>query len=93
MRHPDIEYMVVMERRREELAAAAQSRLVKEALEAERLNNGPKKVSLLYRAAQGLALLAGRGLYWFGERIRVWGCRLQYRYALNGMQAEPAPCE
>jgi hypothetical protein len=92
--NPEFEYMVVMERRRDELAAAENSRLVKQALNAERERTGlTVHVSLLSRIAQELVLLFGRGLYWFGERIQVWGCRLQYRFAMSEMRGEPAPCK
>ena len=94
MRHPDFDYMMMMERRREDLAAAEQSRLVKEALEAERQNRGEAlRVSLLSRVVQSLVLGFGRALYWFGERIQVWGCKLQYRFAVAEMRGEPAPCK
>lgn len=93
MRHPDFDYMVVMEQRRDQLAEAEQSRLVKQALDAQHEERGEPAVSLVGRAALGLVLLLGRGMYWFGERIQILGCRLQYRYAMTEMQGEPAPCK
>ena len=94
MRHPDFEYRLIMERQREILAEIEHSRLVKKGLEAERQNRGgAPSVSLLSRVAQGLVLGFGRALYWFGERIQVLGCRLQYRFAVAELQSEPAPCK
>ena len=93
MRHPDFEFMMMRERQRDDLAAAEQSRLVKAALDAQRANRPAPTPSLLSRVAQGLVLGFGRALYWFGERIQVWGCRLQYRFAMAELQREPAPCK
>ncbi len=93
MRNPDFDYMMMQQQHREDLAAAAQSRLIKAALEAERADRPAPMPSLLSRIAQGLVLGFGRALYWFGERIQVWGCRLQYRFAVAEMRSEPAPCK
>ncbi len=93
MRNPDFDYLMMKERQREALAAAENWRLVKQALEAERANRPAPTPSLVSRVVQGLVLGFGRALYWFGERIQVWGCQLQYRFAVAEMQSEPAPCK
>lgn len=87
MNHPDIDYLIVMERRRDELLAAAQSRLVKEAL----------AVSPVKRARQPfhvsrLILAIAHGLSFLGERLLSWSCRLEGRYQALAGNEGPSPC-
>ena len=91
MNHPEIDFMVMQVRRRDELAAAEHSRLVKIALEA---HNEKRALSSGYRPGMifRLALnLVGQVLYQLGLRIESWGCQLQVRYATSGGRA--APCD
>lgn len=92
MNHPDIDYMLVMARRRDELAEAAQSRLFAQARAALRENAGEpqRRVS---RLGGALRLGLARVLSWAGEHLLAWSCRLQYRGALAAADTEqPAPC-
>jgi len=75
MRHPDIDFMMVMERRRDELAEAEHSRLVKEALS----YSGRVTVRPPYTFSP-LALALARGLSYTGELLLKWSCRLEGRY-------------
>ena len=93
MRHPEIDYRIVMERRRDELAEAEHSRLVKIALEAHDASHSPISTSWFIQFTQLVVVRLGRGMYWLGERIEGWGCQLQVRYAAAGNRRQPAPCE
>ena len=91
MNHPEVEYLVMQARRRDELAAAEHSRLVKIALEA---HNEKRALSNGHRPGMvfGVVLhLAGQVLYQLGLRIESWGCQLQVRYATSG--GRTAPCD
>ncbi len=95
MSHPDIDIMIVMERRREELAEAAQSRLWKEArlAQADAGQSQPARSSHVKIRWPVLAL--ARSLSFLGGRLLNWSCRLQYRYeTLSGelMENRPSPC-
>ena len=91
MNHSEIDFMVMQARRRDELAAAEHSRLVKIALEAHNekrtLSNG-NRPDMVFRLALHLA---GQVLYQLGLRIESWGCQLQVRYATSG--GRTAPCD
>ena len=96
MNHPDYDYMLVMERRREELAAAEQSRLFKEAKLALRANMGYPP-SRARRLADGLALSAARFLSAVGGWLLNLSCRLQTRAEMfnpnpAGAEPQPSPC-
>lgn len=98
MNHPDIDYMLVMARRREALAEAAQSRLFAEAratLEARDTlrENAGEPQRRASRLGGALRLGLARVLSWAGEHLLAWSCRLQYHGALAAPDAEqPAPC-
>jgi len=88
MQHPDLDLMIVMERRREELAYAAQSRLIREARRAGWNTDLQPRWHLSV-----LVLLVARGLSFLGDRMLNWSCRLQYRYMpLTGAESQPGPC-
>jgi hypothetical protein len=107
MRHPDLDYLIVMERRKDELEAAARSRLLKEARAANREYNhqaagfvaAPRPVSLGRRALRGgeaLMLVLARFLSFTGEHLLTWSCRLQTRYEMliadNISEHRASPC-
>lgn len=94
MGHPDLDYMIAVERRKDEMAQAAQYRLVKEAKMAARMAAGPQPFWPI-RLVDGLLLVAARILSHLGARMLNWGCRLQTRYeVVAGVVAEnrPSPC-
>ncbi len=93
MRHPEIDFRIMMERRRDELAEAEHSRLVKIALEAQKSSGHPGSTGWLIEFVQVIGVKLGRAMYWLGERIEGWGCRLQVRYAAAGSRSQLAPCE
>ncbi len=96
MAHPDIDYLLVLERNRERMAEAAHARLVKEAEIANRINAGEAAPSRSNRLRETLMLFVARFLSFTGERMLNWSCRLQYRYALlaaAGGEKRPSPCE
>ena len=89
MNHPDLDFLIAYDRRREEMAAAARSRLVKEAVAARKLETvrrQPFDLSVFF-------LVVARGLSYVGDRMLNWSCRLQGRYEmLAGVEAQPSPC-
>ena len=87
MNHPDIDYLIVMERRRDELIAAAQSRLVKEALVVAPVNRARQPFHV-----SRLILALARGLSYIGERLLTWSCRLEGRYRVLSSNEGPSPC-
>lgn len=96
MNHPDYDYMLVMERRRDELAAAEKSRLFKKARLALRASGGTRP-SRARRALDTLSLAAARLLARVGEGLLNLSCRLQTRVEmLNAGVGEhdpqPSPC-
>jgi hypothetical protein len=84
MNHPEIDNMIMQFRRRDELAAAEHSRLVKIAREVQKENRAIKN------SRRPHLHLAGQVLYQLGLRILNWGCQLQVRYATGG---QAAPCD
>ncbi len=95
MSHPDLDYMIMMERRREELAAAAHSRLVKEAKNAKKSQAREKQPAIRDRLGEIFTLLLAHVLTFIGERMLAWSCRLQYRRALllaARAGKQPNPC-
>lgn len=82
MGHPDIDYMVAMERRRDELADAAHYRLLKEADLANPVQVRGTRFSLVSRLMDGVTLALANFLSLVGGRMLNWSCRLQYRYEL-----------
>ena len=91
MTHPDFEYKLMLERRRNDLAAAEYSRLVKIALDAQKENRSARNGFHPEILFQSILHLAGQGLTLVGMRIQGWGCQLQVRYATGGRSS--APCE
>lgn len=91
MAHPDFEYMLMLERRRNDLAAAEYSRLVKIAMDAQKENRSVRNSFRLTIFFQSILHLAGQALTLIGMRIQGWGCQLQVRYATGGRSS--APCE
>ncbi len=95
MRHPENEYLLIQQRRREDRLGAEQDRLFKEAKAALRENRGAT-ASLQWRwTLRPLVLVLARGLSFLGDHFITWSCRLQVRFLMqNGMDAENqvSPC-
>jgi hypothetical protein len=91
MNHPEIDFMVMQVRRRDDLAAAKHSRLVKLAREAQKENRALSNEPIPGTAFRLALHLAGQVIYQLGLRIESWGCQLQVRYATTGGRA--APCD
>jgi hypothetical protein len=94
MRHPDLDLLMVMERRRDELLAAEHSRLVKQArlaAVAATPEAAPKVPGISLRP---FVVALSRSLAYLGERMLKWSERLQCRYHLLAATAEnqPGPC-
>jgi len=94
MNHFDARFLIESERRRREMAVAAQHRLVKEAQQA-----GMKIPPLLSLNKVNIGLLVvalAHGLDWLGHLFAVWSCRLQSRYASapSGVspESQSSPC-
>lgn len=87
MNHPDLDYMLMMERRRDDLIAAAQSRLVNDALS---VRTEPRMRPPFTLSA--LILAFAHGLSYIGERLLTWSCRLEGRYRILDRNEEPNPC-
>jgi hypothetical protein len=94
MNLPDIDFLVQTERRKAEMAVAAQHRMVKEAQ-----RSGMRTTSLLSLSHVNIGPLAvalAHGLEWLGQRLTVWSCRLQSRYASVPFGVSPegqsSPC-
>jgi hypothetical protein len=94
MDHFDVRFMIESERRREEMAVAAQHRMVKEAQRAGM--KIPPLLSLSSMNIGSLALALAHSLDWLGRRFAVWSCRLQSRYSSVPLAAslggQPSPC-
>ncbi len=103
MRHPDLDYMIVMERRSEELAEAQRYRMIKEAQAANRLEQTPGSSRLFTLGRR--ALLAGdeimlalaRFLSFAGGHMLTWSCRLRTHYEMllaDSVTSDhrPSPC-
>ena len=93
MAHPDFDTMLMLERRRNDLAAAEQSRLVKLTLDGQKESSTPGRAFHPERVYQALLRLAGQGMYLLGMHIQDWGCQLQLRYAAGGQSSQSAPCD
>ena len=95
MSHPDIDFMIVMERRRDELTEAANYRLIKEAESVKRLNHPVSLQSRYRQLNETLMLLGARFLSTVGERMLNWSCQLHYHYELlaeSSAEKRPSPC-
>lgn len=73
MNHPDLDLYIQQARRGDDLAAAAHSRLLKEALQA-----GPRRAGRLN--LRPLAVLLAQAMAWLGSLLTSWSCSLQSRY-------------
>ena len=84
MRHPDLDMFMAKERHQDDLRAAEQYRLVKQA-------QGDWKPRYSFRVA---ALALSRALAYLGERLLEWSARLQCRYRVLTVASEgqPVPC-
>ncbi len=94
MKHPDLDYMIEVQRRRDEMAEAAQYRLVNEALSAARANH-ERRTLLITRLSDRLLLVTAQILSYTGGRMLNWSCRLQTRYELlagAGTENRASPC-
>jgi hypothetical protein len=74
MKHPDLDFYIQQERRRDDLAAAADTRLVNEAMRAQTRQSGR-------RSWISLAVILSTVLAWLGSLFIGWSCKLQSRYA------------
>lgn len=103
MRHPDLDYMIVMERRNEELAEAQRYRMIKEAQAASRLENvsEPSRLFILgrrtLRAGDEIMLALARFLSFAGGLMLTWSCRLRTHYEMLladsvASDHRPSPC-
>jgi hypothetical protein len=79
MDHFDAKFLIESERRRAEMALAAQHRLVKEAKQAGM--KIPSLLSLRNLNIRPLTLALAHGLDWLSHLLSVWSCRLLSRYA------------
>jgi hypothetical protein len=78
MNHSDARFLIESERRRGEMAVAAQHLMVKEAQRAG------MKISPLLSLSMNISSLAvalAHGLDRLGQLLAVWSCRLKSRYA------------
>jgi hypothetical protein len=87
MNHPDARFLIESERRRGEMALAAQHLIVKEAQRAGM--KIPPLLSLSNVNISPLTLALAHGLVWLGHLFAVWSCRLQSRYASVPLGASP----
>lgn len=100
MRHPDLDYMIVMERRKDELAEAQRYRMIKEAQAANRLENGQRSLAFgrrILHAGDEIMLALARFLSFAGGHMLTWSCRLRTRYEMllaDSVTSEhrPSPC-
>lgn len=93
MRHPDLDEMIQMERRRAELAEAAQFRLFAEAERAQPSQSAQTRPSWAGKLSQALTIWLARGLSYLGGRMVAWSCRLQTHYeSLSGVHNPARPC-
>ena len=67
MKHPEIDFRMMMERRRDELAEAEHSRLVKIALEAQESSGRPVSTSWLVEFVRVIGIQLGRAMCWLGS--------------------------
>lgn len=87
MNHPDLDYLIMMERRRDDLLAAGNSRLVKEAMSVPLKSHARRPFNFSM-----LVLAFARGLSYIGERLLTWSCRLEGRYRMLAGNEGPSPC-
>lgn len=95
MRHPELDYMMVMERRRDELTEAANYRLLKEARAANRTNSRAPLAVNVRQLRDALLLFLAQSLSLVGERMLNWSCKLQFRYRMladSVAEQNPSPC-
>ena len=94
MEHLDARFLIESERRREEVALAAQHLMVKEAQRAGM--KIPPLLSLRKVNISPIAMVLAQGLDWLGHLFAVWSCRLQSRYASVPFEVSPesqsSPC-
>jgi hypothetical protein len=94
MNHPDARFLIESERRRGEMALAAQHLIVKEAQRAGM--KIPPLLSLSNVNIRSLTVALAHGLDWLGHLFAVWSCRLQSRYAVVPLGGSPesqsSPC-
>jgi hypothetical protein len=94
MDHYDARFLIESERRREEMALAAQHLMVKEAQQAGM--KIPPLLSLRNVNISAIAMALAHGLDWLGHLFAVWSCRLQSRYASFPFGVSPenqsSPC-
>ena len=94
MDHFDARFSIESERRRGEMAVAAQHRLVKDAQRAGM--KIPPLLSLNNINISSVAVTLAHGLDWLGHLFAVWSCRLQSRYASvplgASLESQPSPC-
>jgi hypothetical protein len=90
----DARFLIESERRREEVALAAQHLMVKEAQRAGM--KIPPLLSLNNVNFGPLAAALAHGLDWLSHLFAVWSCRLQSRYAPVPLSMSPesqsSPC-
>ena len=93
MNHTDLDYLIALDRRREEMAAAARSRLAREAVASLKAARRFKTVRRQPFELGVFVLMIARGLSYLGDRMLNWSCKLQVRYEmLSGVEAQPSPC-
>ena len=94
MDHFNARFLIETERRRGEMAVAAQHRLVKEAQRAGMKITHILSLSNVNISPQIMAL--AHGLDWLSHLFAVWSCRLQSRYASIPFGVSPesqsSPC-
>ncbi len=93
MRHPDIDFLIAMERRRDELAEAERLRLYRKAQAALAENSLPQPRSRPRLSLRPLVFALAHSLSFLGDHLLTWSCRLQYRYQIaNAAGNQPSPC-
>ena len=94
MDHFDARFLIESERRRGQMAEAAQHRMVKEAQRAGM--KIPHLLSLKNVNIGPLAVAFAHGLDWLGHLFVVWSCRLQSRYVSvpfgASLESQSSPC-
>lgn len=93
MRHPDLDEMIMMERRRDDLAEAAHYRMLREAERGKRLSRGRSQPAILRRLSESLLLWLANLLLLVGEQMLSWSCRLQAAFParVTGCPGTPPP--
>jgi hypothetical protein len=93
MNHPDLDLMIHSERRKDEMAAAEQHRLLK----AAGLTAKSSRLHLIPQAPlRPLVALLARGMARLGVLLTTWSCRLQQYTAVPVLgepaEEQPVPC-